>query len=49
MKLSKIRILNYKSIMDITLEVEKRAKSYTTMLVGKNETGKSNILEAISF
>ncbi|MBR2068523.1 MAG: AAA family ATPase [Candidatus Gastranaerophilales bacterium] len=49
MKLSKIRILNYKSIKDVTIEVKMHAKSYTTIFVGRNETGKSNLLEAIHF
>ena len=49
MKLSKIRILNYKSIKDLSIDVKQLAKSYTTIFVGRNETGKSNILEAIKF
>ena len=47
--LSKINIQNYKSIDDIVLDVEKYDDSYTTVFVGKNETGKSNLLDAISF
>jgi len=49
MKLSKIRILNYKSIKDVTIDVKQHSNSYTTIFVGRNETGKSNILEAIEF
>lgn len=47
--LNKIRILNYKSINDVSLNIKKYDESYTTVLVGKNETGKSNLLDAIAF
>ena len=49
MKLKNITIKNYKSIEEIKFEISKKAGSYTTCLVGVNETGKSNILEAMSF
>lgn len=49
LKLSNVRILNYKSINDISLDIKKHDNSYTTIFVGKNETGKSNLLNAISF
>ena len=49
LKLSNVKILNYKSINDISLDIEKHDNSYTTIFVGKNETGKSNLLNAISF
>ena len=49
LELEKIEIKNYKSIDNITLEVKKHGESYATMLVGVNESGKSNIIEAISF
>ena len=48
MHLSEIQIYNYKSISDITIPVKKYGDSYTSVLVGLNEAGKSNILEAIS-
>ena len=47
--LSKIKILNYKSINEVSLERNKYDNSYTTIFVGKNETGKSNLLDAIAF
>ena len=49
LKLSNIRIQNYKSINDVELDVKKYDESYTTIFVGKNETGKSNLLDAIAF
>ena len=49
LKLSTIKILNYKSINNIYLDIKKHDDSYTTIFVGKNETGKSNLLNAISF
>ena len=49
MKVTKIRIKNFKSIKDeITLEVKKIADKDCLILLGINESGKSNILEAIS-
>lgn len=49
LKLSNIKIQNYKSINEVELEIKKYDKSYTTIFVGKNETGKSNLLDAIAF
>lgn len=49
MKLKNIKIADYKSINEIEFPIQKRNNSYTTILLGKNETGKSNILEAMSF
>jgi len=45
--LSYIGIVNYKSIEDTSIDVNKIDGSYTTVLVGLNETGKSNFLNAI--
>src|ERR1035437_2180396 len=47
LELSEIKISNYKSIGDISLDVKKFDNSYTTIFVGKNETGKSNLLKAL--
>ena len=47
LKLSNIRILNYKSINDTSIAINKIDGSYTTILVGLNETGKSNFLNGI--
>ena len=49
MKITKIKIENFKSIKEIEFDLKKYGSSYTTMLVGINESGKSNILEAISY
>lgn len=49
MILNKIRIVNYKSIKDVSVDVKKVDDSYTTIFVGLNETGKSNFLNAIGF
>lgn len=49
MKITKIKLENFKSIKSIEFDIKKYGKSYTTMLVGINESGKSNILEAMSF
>lgn len=48
MELTKIKISGYKSIDDMDFAIEKRNGSYTTILLGKNETGKSNILDALA-
>lgn len=48
MKLKKIIIDNFKSIDHLEFDVKKHGGSYTTMFVGINEVGKSNILEAMS-
>jgi predicted ATP-dependent endonuclease of OLD family len=49
MKLTSIKLENFKSIKSIEFLVKKYGSSYTTTLVGINESGKSNILEAMSF
>lgn len=49
MNLNKISISNYKSIDNLDFEIKIYGDSYTTMLIGKNESGKSNILEAMSW
>lgn len=49
MKITKIKIENFKSIKEIEFDVKKYGDSYTVMLVGINESGKSNILEAMSY
>ena len=48
MKLRSITIKNFRSIRDLTFEVEEVGGSYTFALIGINESGKSNFLEAIS-
>lgn len=48
MKLEKIIISNFRSIEDIKLSIKAINDSYCTVLVGKNEAGKSNILKAIN-
>ena len=49
LELDCIEILNFKSISDITIPVKRYGNSYTAVLVGLNEAGKTNILEAIKF
>ena len=49
MYLNEIRIKNYKSIQDLTIPVKKYGDSFTSVFVGLNEAGKSNLLETISF
>lgn len=49
MKITKIIIENFKSIGKIEFDIKKYGNSFTTMFLGINESGKSNILEAISF
>lgn len=49
MKITKIKIENYKSIELLEFDVKKYGSSYTTMLLGVNESGKSNVLDAMSF
>ncbi len=49
MLLKQIEILNFKSISHLKFEVKKHRNSYTSMFVGINEVGKSNILQAMSF
>lgn len=48
MKLIEIKISGYKSIDELVFPIKKYGASYTTILLGKNETGKSNILDAFS-
>jgi|GEM_PF-804813 len=52
MKLVEIKIRGYKSIEELDFPVTKYGKgdgaSYTTILIGKNETGKSNVLDAMA-
>lgn len=52
MKLREIRIRGYKSIDGLDFPVKKygygKNESYTTILIGKNETGKSNVLDAMA-
>lgn len=49
MKITKITIENFKSIADMEFELKKIDGSYTSMFVGINESGKSNILQAFSY
>ena len=49
MQIRKITIKNFKSIKEMEFDIKKYGNSYTTMLVGINESGKSNILKAMSF
>lgn len=52
MKLTDIKISGYKSIDELEFPVKKYGigdnESYTTILIGKNETGKSNVLDAMA-
>lgn len=52
MKLREIKIRGYKSIDKLDFPVKKYGEddneSYTTILIGKNEAGKSNVLDAIA-
>ena len=48
MYLNEIRIKNYKSIQELTIPVKKYGDSFSSIFVGLNEAGKSNLLEAIS-
>lgn len=49
MRINKVIIDNFKSIEHIELDFDKVGNSYTKIFVGLNESGKSNILEALSF
>lgn len=49
MNLEKIIIQNFKSIEKIEFDIKKYGNSYTIMLLGINEVGKSNILQAMSY
>ena len=48
MKLAEIKIRGYKSIEELDFPIRKYGESYTTILIGKNETGKSNVLDAMA-
>ena len=50
MKLTRIKISGYKSIDNAEIPVKQygKCKSYTSIFLGKNESGKSNALDAIS-
>ena len=49
MKIKRVIIDNFKSIDHIELDFDKVGDSYTKIFVGINESGKSNILEALSY
>jgi predicted ATP-dependent endonuclease of OLD family len=49
MAIKSITIRNYKSIQELTIPLQRYGESYTAFLIGLNESGKSNILEAIQF
>ena len=49
MIIKKAIINNFKSIEHIELDFDKISNSYTKIFVGINESGKSNILEALSY
>ena len=49
MKITKVRIENFKSIESIEIPFDKNGNSFTKIFVGVNESGKSNILEALSY
>ena len=49
MKIKKVVIDNFKSIDHIELDFDKVGDSFTKIFVGINESGKSNILEALSY
>ncbi|MDR1338347.1 MAG: AAA family ATPase [Rickettsiales bacterium] len=48
MRLTKLHIENYRSIKDITLDSVNYNNDSTTIFVGINEAGKSNVLKAIT-
>lgn len=48
MKLTEIKIRGYKSINQLDFPIKKYGDSYTTILLGKNESGKSNVLDAMA-
>ena len=47
MELEKIKIKNYRSIKDLNFKVKEIGGNYLRVLLGLNESGKSNILNAI--
>jgi predicted ATPase len=46
MRLDKLRIASFKNLRDLTIDFDEQ--SPTTVLVGRNGTGKSNLLEALT-
>jgi predicted ATP-dependent endonuclease of OLD family len=48
MRLLRARVSGFKSISELTIDFNKINGSFTHILLGRNETGKSNILEALS-
>lgn len=49
MRINKVLIDNFKSIDKLEIPFDKVSDSYTKIFVGINESGKSNILEALSY
>lgn len=45
MKLLRLHVENFKSLLDITIEPD----PVLSVLIGKNDVGKSNILDALVF
>ena len=48
MLLKKIKIENYRSIKNLEIDIEKINNRFCHIFLGINETGKTNILKAIS-
>ncbi len=48
MKFTQVTIKNYRSIRELTLELSEKGGSFCHILAGINESGKSNILHALS-
>ena len=48
MKFTNITIQNYRSIKELTLDLSEKGSSFCHILAGINESGKSNILRALS-
>ena len=44
MRLIRVKIINFRSVKDVTIELDPRCR----ILVGINESGKSNILKALA-
>lgn len=49
MFISHVKILNFKSIKEVEIPFDRVGGSFTKIFVGVNESGKSNILEALSY
>lgn len=50
LELSEIKISNFLSIKEeISIPIEKYNNSYINIFVGKNDSGKSNLLKALSY